>query len=95
MTTMTVRISTKTHETLRDLARAVGAPIQQIIEEAVEQYRRQRMLAATNAAYAALRENPVAWQAIREERAAWDVTLADGSETMVKVEDRLRTLLEL
>ena len=46
MTTMTVRVSAKTHDTLRDLARAVGAPMQQIIEEAVEQYRRQRLLAA-------------------------------------------------
>ncbi len=80
MTTTTVRISAKTHDTLRDLARAVGAPMQEIIEQAVEQYRRQRLLAATNAAYAALRADPAAWQEIKEEQTAWDVTLADGLE---------------
>ncbi|MBM4456663.1 MAG: hypothetical protein FJ011_02670 [Chloroflexi bacterium] len=41
---------------------------------------RQRLLAATNAAYAALRADSAAWQEVREERAAWDVTLADGLE---------------
>jgi hypothetical protein len=54
--------------------------MQEILEQAVEQYRRQRLLAATNAAYAALRADPEAWQALKEERAAWDVTLADGLE---------------
>jgi predicted transcriptional regulator len=33
MTTTTIRVSAKTHDTLRDLARAVGAPMQQIIED--------------------------------------------------------------
>ena len=80
VSTTTIRVSVKTHNTLRDLARTIGAPMQEILEQAVEQYRRQRLLAATNAAYAALRADPEAWQALKEERAAWDVTLADGLE---------------
>jgi predicted transcriptional regulator len=80
MTTTTIRVSAKTHNTLRDLARTIGAPMQEIVEQAVEQYRRQRLLAATNAAYAALQADPDAWQEVREERAMWDVTLADGLE---------------
>jgi hypothetical protein len=63
---------------LRELAHTVGAPMQEVVELAVEQYRRQRLLAATNAAYAALQADPAARQELREERAAWDVTLADG-----------------
>ncbi len=82
MSTTTIRVSAKTHNTLRDLARAIGAPMQEIIEQAVEQYRRQRLLAATNAAYAALCADPDAWQEVKEERVVWDVTLADGLEAV-------------
>jgi hypothetical protein len=63
---------------LRELARTVGAPMQEVVEQAVEQYRRQHLLAATNAAYAALQADPAAQQELKEERAAWDVTLTDG-----------------
>jgi predicted transcriptional regulator len=80
MSTTTIRVSVETHNTLRELAQAIGAPMQEILEQAVEQYRRQRLLAATNAAYAALRADPAAWQQIKEEQAAWDATLADGLE---------------
>jgi len=52
--------------------------MQEVVEQAVEQYRRQRLLAAANAAYAAVQADPAAQQELREERAAWDVTLADG-----------------
>jgi len=78
MATTTIRVSARTHDMLRELAHTVGAPMQEVVEQAVEQYRRQRLLAATNAAYAALQADPAAQQELREERAAWDVTLADG-----------------
>lgn len=80
MNTTTIRVSAETHDTLRNLAQAVGVPMQEILAQAVEQYRRQRLLAATNAAYAALRTDPAAWQQAKEEQAVWDVTLADGLE---------------
>lgn len=39
---------------------------------------RQHFLADANKAYAALKNNPVAWRVELEERQLWDVTLADG-----------------
>ncbi|CUS04118.2 conserved protein of unknown function [Candidatus Promineifilum breve] len=54
--------------------------MQIIVEEAIEAYQGQRLLEATNAAYAALQNDPQAWLELLEERAEWDVTLADGLE---------------
>lgn len=74
----TVRISEETHETLRELARESGESLQAVLAKAVEQYRRQRLLGLTNAAYARLRADPEAWREEQAERAAWEATLADG-----------------
>ena len=76
----TIRVSEKTRTTLKQLALEVGAPMHEVVEKAVELYRRQRLLDQTNAAYAALRAEPDAWQALEAERDAWDETLADGLE---------------
>jgi hypothetical protein len=54
--------------------------MQAVLEQALEQYRRQQLLDATNAAYAALRAAPEAWAHLEHERLAWDHTLADGLE---------------
>jgi hypothetical protein len=54
--------------------------MQAVLEEAVELYQGQRLLEATNAAYAALRADPPAWQDLQEEWAEWDATLNDGLE---------------
>jgi antitoxin HicB len=62
MSTTTIRISTQTHNTLRELARIIDLPMQKITEQAIEQYKRQYFLAATNAAYAQLRADEPAWQ---------------------------------
>jgi hypothetical protein len=62
------------------LARAAGVPLQQIVEEAVAEYRRQRVLRETNAACAAVWTNPTTAGDLDAERAAWDATLADGLE---------------
>jgi len=52
--------------------------IQQIVEEAVEAYRRQQMFLATNVAYANLQTDAEAWSELQAERAEWDITLEDG-----------------
>lgn len=52
--------------------------MQAVLEAALEHYRRQQLLAATNAAYAALRADPAQWAELERERAAWDQTIADG-----------------
>jgi hypothetical protein len=76
-----IRVSEKTRKTLKALALARGESVSSIAEQAVELYRRQQLLLATNAAYATLRTDPAAWQDLTAERAAWDETLLDGLET--------------
>ena len=78
--TTTIRVSEKTRDLLNTLARDEGVPMQQIVERALEQYRRQQVLAATNAAYAVLRSNQQAAQEWQAEQDEWDATINDGLE---------------
>jgi len=78
--TTTIRVYRKTQETLRELAHGSGLSIQEVVEQALEMYRRQQFFDALDAAYAALRADPVAWQEAQAELAEWDVTLNDGLE---------------
>jgi predicted transcriptional regulator len=80
MTTTTIRVSLRTRDELQDLARRAGMSMQQVLDQALEQYRRRQILDMTNAAYAALQANPAAWADLHEERAQWDATLSDGLE---------------
>ncbi len=82
MTTTTIRVSTHTHQLLHELAQASGKPMQQVLEAALEQYRRQQILAAANAAYATLQADPEAMAAAAAEWEEWDQTLADGLERL-------------
>lgn len=75
-----IRVPESTHATLREMSDATGQSMQALLVEAVEAMRRRRMLELTNAAYAALRDDPAAWRAELAEREAWDVSLADGLE---------------
>jgi hypothetical protein len=77
---VTIRIAEHTHVVLSDLARQEGRSLQATVEQAVEAYRRQRLLAEANAAYAKLRSNATRWTEEVEEREGWDVTLADDIE---------------
>ena len=55
MATTTMRISLRAHDVLQELAETSGSSMQEVLEQAIERYRRQQLLEATNAAYAALR----------------------------------------
>ena len=77
---MTLDSPPRHRNTVHDLARKVGVPMAEVVERAIEQYRRQQILDAANAQYAALRADPEAWAEIEAERAIWDVTLLDGLE---------------
>jgi predicted transcriptional regulator len=55
MATTTMRISLRAHDVLQELAETSGSSMQAVVEQVIEQYRRQLLLEATNAAYAALR----------------------------------------
>jgi predicted transcriptional regulator len=77
MAGQTVRVNPQTHAKLKSLADATGQSMPDILEQAVEALRRQRLLDDTNRAYAGLRKNPKAWRAELAERAEWDATLSD------------------
>ncbi len=78
MSSATVQISNSACDELRNLSTRTGKPVQAVVEEAIELYRRQLFLDEVNASYASLRQDPVAWSEVAEERAEWDATLADG-----------------
>ena len=80
MATTTIRVSLRVREVLRALAQTSGRSMQAVVEPAVEPERRQRLLAATNAAYAALRAAPEAWAALAQARLACEQTRAPGGE---------------
>lgn len=78
MATTTIRVSHQTHAALREMACETGLTMLEVLERAVSSYHRQQQLEAINAAYASLRENPMAWHEAHEENAMWDTTLTDG-----------------
>lgn len=80
MGTCTVRISQRTHDEVNEIRQLSQQKrsIQEIIAEAVEEYRRKIIFEKANAAYEALRNDPSAWQEELEEHALWEGTLADG-----------------
>lgn len=89
MPSTTVPISQPTRDLLRRCADETGQSMQAILEHAVEAYRRRLVLERTNAAFAALREQPEAWQVEQADREVWEATLTDSAA------NRLRFLLNL
>lgn len=73
-----VRISDHTKRVLEELAAREGKKIRELVDEAVELYRRRVFLEEVNRAYRSLREDPAAWVAEEEERRVWEATLGDG-----------------
>jgi predicted transcriptional regulator len=80
MTSTTVRVSEPTHRALCELSEQLGESMQGILDRAIEDFRRKRLLERANAAYAALRDNPEAWKEEQAERMNWEATLSDGLE---------------
>lgn len=73
----TARVSEKARRMLRELAKATGRTMQEVLEEAIDAYRRHVFLEQCNAAFAALRSDPEAWEEEMQERREWEGTLAD------------------
>jgi hypothetical protein len=70
----TVRIREETREALRELERQTGERPQELLERAVDQFRRSLILAETNVAYGRFRAAGEDDGELRE----WEGTLADG-----------------
>jgi hypothetical protein len=78
MSTPTVRISEASHRILRELAEQTGQTMTEVLDKALDVYRRQVFFEQLNAGYAELRADPEAWAALEAERKLWDATLMDG-----------------
>jgi hypothetical protein len=78
--TLSVPINRSTHAALGTLAEETEQSMTDVLQQAVDAYRKQRFLAGLNADFAALRKDREAWKRETAERAAWDATLADGLE---------------
>lgn len=77
----TVRISPRGHALLSQLARETGSSRTEVLDAALESFRRQRILEMTQAGYLALAEDPAGWDAYRQEIRELDGTAGDGLDT--------------
>jgi 7-keto-8-aminopelargonate synthetase-like enzyme len=75
-----VRVSENTHKLLRSLSAREGKSMQDIIDKAIEEYRRKTFLEGLSNDYLLLRENPEVWKEHQEDMALWENTLMDGLE---------------
>jgi predicted transcriptional regulator len=78
MSTPTVHISEASHQTLKELAEQTGQTMSDILDKAVDAYRRKLFFEQMNAGYAELQADPAAWAEHLAERKLWDATLMDG-----------------
>lgn len=76
--TPNIRISPRAHEVLRQLAKEEQQSMQSILDDAVEQYRREMFLRAANADFAALKADVKSWKQELRDRELWEKTVADG-----------------
>jgi hypothetical protein len=78
MSTPTVRISEASHQLLKEMAEQTGQTMMNVLDRALDVYRRQLFFEQLNAGYAELRADPQAWAEHLAERKVWDATLMDG-----------------
>jgi hypothetical protein len=78
MTETTVHLSDNTHRVLQALSGETGKRISEILEEAVEEYRRKIFFEGLDRDYAALKADPDAWSEELQERKLFENTLMDG-----------------
>lgn len=72
MSSTTVRISSATKSTLKVLSERTHQRMQEIVDEAIEQYRRRLFLEEANEGFAQLHADEERWAEELQERAAWD-----------------------
>jgi hypothetical protein len=63
---------------LQDLATRTGQPMIDVLDNALDVYRRKLFFDQMNAGYAELRADTQAWAEHEAERKLWDTTLMDG-----------------
>jgi hypothetical protein len=78
MAAPTIRISKASHQVLKELAEQTGQTMMDVLDRALDAYRRKLFFEQLNAGYAELRADPEAWAEHLAERKLWDTTLMDG-----------------
>jgi hypothetical protein len=78
MSAPTVRISEGSHQLLKELAEQTGQTMMDVLDKALDAYRRKLFFEQLNAGYAELRTDPQAWAEHLAEQRLWDATLMDG-----------------
>jgi hypothetical protein len=78
MSVPTVHISEASHRILKELTEQTGQTMMDVLDKALDAYRRKLFFEQMNAGYAELQADPQAWAAHLAERKLWDATLLDG-----------------
>jgi len=90
-----VRLSDTAYTTLRRIADEDRKTLQVVIDEALQEYDKQRFYRRLNAGYQALRDDPKAWAEELQERGEMASTLMDDMDTdEIWHEDGSATILE-
>jgi hypothetical protein len=78
MSTPTLPVSDATLQVLRELTEQTGLSALEILDKALDDYRRKVFFQGLAVDYAALKADPEAWADELAERKLWDATLMDG-----------------
>ena len=78
MSELTIPISFASHKALLTLVESSGHTTQAVLDQAIENYRRQIFLEQANEAFIRLRQNEELWEDELTERTDWEMTIADG-----------------
>lgn len=78
MDTTTVRINRQTYNDIKTLASKEKKKIHQIIDLAIQHYKKIQYFQELNQSYSLLRDDQEAWNEEQNERTTWEVSLSDG-----------------
>jgi len=78
MSTLTIPITEGSYRILKDLSDQTGQTMLEVLDRALDAYRRKLFFEGLKADYAALRADPEAWAEELAERKLWEATLMDG-----------------
>lgn len=80
LATPEIHLSARATATIHELAAKEGKSAETVLDEAVEEYRRELFFREFNEAFARLQADPVAWADYQAEQRLWDSALMDGLE---------------
>lgn len=78
--TTTIRITKELYYAIKTLSSQHHSSMQAVLEEAVEQYKRQKFFEEMNSAFARLKADEKVWKEELSERDEWSGLLLDGVE---------------